>query len=436
MNIVQLTPGAGGMYCGNCLRDNALVAELRRQGHNALMLPLYLPLTLDETDQSAGTPVFFGGINVYLEQKFPWLRNMPGWLHKLLASPPLLKWAAGRAAKTRANEVGELTLSMFRGEQGNQARELDELVAWLKSQAPPDMVCLSNVLLIGMVRKLKSALRCRVTSMLAGEDSFLDNLPAAQRADAWSLLAERAQEVDWFIAPSDFYAQEMTRRLHLAPERVRVVPTGIGLEGYPAEPPPAPEPPVLGYFARMCREKGLGLLVDAFLEVRRRNRVPGLKLKIGGGCGPGDEPFVAEQRARLECAGLLRDVEFHPNLARAEKVAFLQSLSVFSVPALYGESFGLYLVEALAAGVPVVQPKVAAFPEIVVATGGGLLADPNPAAMADKIEELLLDPGKRRTLARAGHEAVHRHFNTSTMAATLLAIWQSPSGLERRHPAN
>ena len=79
MNFVQLTPGAGAMYCGGCLRDNALVAALRQQGHQVLMVPLYLPLTLDEQDQSAGSPIFFGGINVYLAQKAPLFREAPGW---------------------------------------------------------------------------------------------------------------------------------------------------------------------------------------------------------------------------------------------------------------------------------------------------------------------------------------------------------------------
>src|SRR5439155_14993766 len=104
MKIIQITPGAGAMYCGNCLRDNALVTALRKMGHDALMVPLYLPLTLDEGDQSAGTPIFFSGINVYLQQKLPLFSQAPDWFHNLFASRPLLKWAAGKAAKTRPEE--------------------------------------------------------------------------------------------------------------------------------------------------------------------------------------------------------------------------------------------------------------------------------------------------------------------------------------------
>src|SRR5215467_4818424 len=77
VKIIQITPGAGAMYCGNCLRDNALVEALRRLGHEVLMVPLYLPLTLDEPDQSTNTPIFFSGINVYLEQKSASFRRIP-----------------------------------------------------------------------------------------------------------------------------------------------------------------------------------------------------------------------------------------------------------------------------------------------------------------------------------------------------------------------
>ena len=86
MNIIQLTPGAGAMYCGNCLRDNALVAALRQMGHRVTLVPLYLPLTLEQEDQSAGTPLFFGGVNVYLEQKFRLFRHAPFWFRHLLSS--------------------------------------------------------------------------------------------------------------------------------------------------------------------------------------------------------------------------------------------------------------------------------------------------------------------------------------------------------------
>jgi glycosyltransferase involved in cell wall biosynthesis len=438
VNLLQLTPGAGAMYCGGCLRDNALVAALRKLGHQVLMVPLYLPLTLDEEDQSAGTPLFFGGISVYLEQKSSLFRGAPGWLHDLFASPRLLKWAAGKAAKTRAADLGELTLSMLRGEAGNQARELEALIAWLKTQPQPDVLCLSNALLIGMVRRLKTELRAPVACALQGEDFFLDALPENHRAACWQALAERAAEVDLFIAPSRYFGDLMRERLCLAPDRVRVVYNGINLEGYgvegqkgtiPSPLAPHPSPPVLGFFARMCREKGLDTLVEAYLLLRQRGRVGNLKLRVGGSCGPADGAFVDSLRERLQANGLLGDVEFHPNLDRASKVAMLRSLSVFSVPALYGEAFGLYVIEALAAGVPVVQPRTAAFPELIEATGGGILcAAGNAQALSEALETLLLDPTRMRALGEAGRRAVTERFSAEAMAQGLVQAYSKLAG--------
>ena len=262
MNLLQLTPGAGAMYCGGCLRDNALVAALRKLGHQALMVPLYLPLTLDEEDQSAGTPVFFGGINVYLQQKTALFRGAPGWLHDLFSSRRLLTWAAGKAAKTRPADLGELTLSMLRGETGNQAREIEELISLLMTQPRTDVITLSNALLIGMARRLKSELHVPVACALQGEDSFLDSLPESHRGECWRTLAERAAEVDLFVAPSRYFGNLMRERLGLPADRVRVVYNGINLEGYAVEGQKADgrwqmadskekSIPTLGFFARM-----------------------------------------------------------------------------------------------------------------------------------------------------------------------------------------
>ncbi len=426
VNIVQITPGAGGMYCGGCFRDNALVAALRKLGHDTLMLPLYLPLTLDEQNQSEGTPIFFSGVNVYLEQKLPWFRRAPAWLHRTLASPKLLKLLGGMAGNTRAEDVGELTVSMLRGEEGNQAREVDELVTWLKAHHRPDVLSLSNVILAGMARRLKQELRVPIVCMLQGEDTFLDGLPQAQRALAWKILSERASEIDLFIAPSRYFADLMARRLNLAAERVRVVHNGINLEGYERARPQVKvgRAPVLGYFARMCAEKGLGLAVDAFIELKKRGLTPNVKLHVGGGCGPGDEPFVEEQKGRLDAAGVLSDVIFFPNVSRAEKISFLESLDVFCTPALYGEAFGLYVIEAMAAAVPVVQPRHAAFPELIEATGGGVIAEPNATALAMAIEDLLLNTPRARAFGEAGRRAVLEHFNVQRMAEGVLNVYR------------
>ena len=425
MNLVQITPGAGGMYCGNCFRDNALVAALRRQGHQAWMVPLYLPMTLDETSTRQETPTFFGGLNVFFDQKLSWYRKAPPWMRRLLNSPALLKFAAGKAAKTQAADVGDLTVSMLEGEQGNQARDLEELVQWLQQQGKPDVVFLSNALLVGFARRLREALGTRVICFLQSEESYLDSIPEPWSSRAWETLARRAVDVDGWISPSRYFADRMGGRLQIASNKMRVVPNGIHLQGYSelserkAKQPG--DPITLGFFARMCADKGLDIVVDAFLKLRGQNRIPQLRLKIGGGCGPSDEPYVAQQRQKVSAAGAMDAVTFHPNVSREEKIAFYASCDVLSVPARMSESFGLYVIESLAAGTPLVQPSVSTFPELLSDTGGGILCGPNTSdALASALQPLLQNPSQLRLLGQRGRDAVLSRYNDDTMARDIL----------------
>jgi glycosyltransferase involved in cell wall biosynthesis len=310
-------------------------------------------------------------------------------------------------------------------------------MGWFKGQARPDVICLSNVLLAGMARRLKAELGSLVVCNLQGEDYFLDQLPLPHREAAWSLLAERTAEIDCFIAPSKYFGELMGRRLKLPRERVRVVANGINLEGYePAEGLSGRSGPVLGYFARMCPEKGLDLLVEAFLLLKRRPATQALRLRVGGSCSGTDVAFVAGLRRRLVSAGVSGDVEFHTNADRGAKLALLKSFSVFSVPAHYGEAFGLYLLEAWATGLPVVQPRTAAFPELIELTGGGLLVEPrNASALADGIEALILDPERARRLGEAGRSAVLAEFSDRRMVDRMIAALEGAHAGHGSSPA-
>jgi len=341
----------------------------------------------------------------------------------------LLKWIGSKAAGTRPEHLGDLTLSMLRGEAGNQARELNELIAWLKSQPGPDVICLSTALLMGMARRLRSELNAPVMCMFQGEDVFLDTLSPPYREQCWNELAARAKEIDLIATPSRYFADLMAKRLSLDSGSVAVAPNGINLGAFKESERPSPTRPdavpVIGYFARMCADKGLDLLVDAYIQIRKARTIESVKLKIGGSCGPADEKFVNELRARLSGEGFLDDVEFCPNPDHAGKIAFLQSLSVFSVPARFGEAFGLYVIEAMAAAVPLVQPRLGAFPELLDATGGGLLYDPkDPGALADTLRQLLLDPSRQRALGDAGRAAVTAKYSSQAMANQMIEIFQ------------
>jgi glycosyltransferase involved in cell wall biosynthesis len=419
MRIVQITPGTGNFHCGSCLRDLAMVKELRRRGHDVVVVPLYLPL-VSEDDSLPDSPIFFGGINVYLQHKLPLLRHTPRWMDRWLDSPGLLRRATRGDRMTSARDLGELTLSMLQGEEGTQVKELRRLVDWLQSEPPPDILCLSNLLLAGMAGRLKKALGCPVVCTAHGEDGFLDSLASPYREQAWDRLREDARAIDLFIPVSAYYAGVVRDRVGVAPDRIRHIHNGIDLEGFAARDI-LPDPPVIGYLARLCAVKGLGTLVQAYVRLRANGRVPGAQLHVAGAMTAADQAFVDAQRHILDNAGCAADVRFLPNLSREEKLRFLRELSVFSVPATYGESFGMYVVEALACGVPVVQPDHAAFPELIAETGGGLLCAPDdPAALAEGLETLLLDPERNRRLGEAGRIRVLEHFSVGRMADDVL----------------
>jgi glycosyltransferase involved in cell wall biosynthesis len=404
------------------MRDNALALALRKQGQDALMVPMYLPPTLDEVSASEGAPLFYGGINVYLQQKIPLFRKTPRWIDKLFDSRSALKGAAKRAGMTRASELGDLTLSMLLGEEGNQAKELDRLLEWLSSEdGKADVVILSNALLMGLGRRIKET-GARVYCTLQGEDAFLDSLPEPERTQSWQTIGERGRDFDGFIAVSHYHRDLMVRRASLDKSKVHVVYNGIALDGY-EEPAQPQKPPVLGYLARLYPPKGVGTLVDAYIQIRKRNRIPGLRLHLCGAQTAGDITYGDELREKLARENLLEDVTFFPNVDRAEKIAFLKGLSALSVPATYGESFGLYVIEALAAGVPVVQPRHAVFPELLGETGGGVLYNPeDPEGLILAIETLLCDPEHARNLGLAGRKTVHERFHVDAMASQVLQV--------------
>ena len=408
------------MYCGNCFRDNALVTEFRRMGHDAIMVPLYLPLTLDEADQSKGTPIFFGGLNVYLSQKFKLFRKAPKWLRNIFNASIIIRSIGKIAGKTRGEDVGALTLSMIRGEEGNQLKELEELVAWIKESDKPDIICLSNALLIGMARRLREALSIPVICLLEGEDTFLDSLPSPEREKSWSEIQRRVADVSLFIAPTRYYLNVMADRAAIPRDRLVQIYNGINLAGYNTSPLPD-SPPVLGYFTRLCPEKGLDSLIDAYIKLRHSGRIPNLKLAVGGGCQPIDEPFVEEQKNKLRKARLMDEVTFEVNIDRDRKLKFYSQLTLLSVPALYGEAFGLYIVEAMASGVPIIAPNDASFPEMVEETGVGVIFKKDcKETLANTIEQLLLNPEQLKKHAKAGRTAAASTFNIQQMASSYI----------------
>ena len=219
MKIVHITAGAGGRICGTCLHDNALVKALRARGGDAILVPAYVPTTTDEENVAERT-VVMGGVNVWLQQHVPLFRHTPGFLDQPLDSRTLLAWLSGRTGSAKAADLGPLTASTLEGELGHQRKEVAKLARWLAREEKPDIVHLSNVLLIGLARSIRGATGARIVCSLSGEDVFIDSIPEPQRSRINDLLRERAADVDRFVAFNRFNAGFMGGRLGVPAARI------------------------------------------------------------------------------------------------------------------------------------------------------------------------------------------------------------------------
>ena len=420
MKVVHIVPGSGGtFYCQNCMRDAALVQALRRQGIDVVMVPMYLPMFTDGNPAQDHTPVFFGGINVWLQQQVPLFRKTPRWLDRLFDSKWMLRRAAKMEGTTSATGLGAMTLSMLEGSDGNQRKEVARLVQWLAEQEKPDVVHISNALLIGLAAEIKLALAVPVVCTLQDEDDWLDKIDPPFDLACWQAIAARCKDIDRFISVSRWFADRMSERLNIARDRIDVVHIGIDLNGY--EPAPLDlNPPVLGFLSRMSPALGLARLVDAFIELKKFQGLETLKLRATGGMVGSDHDFVSSLRKKLAQAGYENDAEFIEDFSREHRLAFLKSLSVLCVPVEQGEAFGTYIIEAMAAGVPVVQPDAGAFPELIEATGGGVIY----RDLVQTLRELLTDPAELRRLGQTGRAAVMKNFSVETMAQKMISVYK------------
>jgi glycosyltransferase involved in cell wall biosynthesis len=425
MKIAYITAGAAGMYCGSCMHDNTLVAALAGQGHEALLIPTYTPIRTDEPDVSQKR-VFFGGINVFLQQKLALFRHTPWSFDRLLDAPGLLRWVSRFAVKTQAEDLGDLTISMLKGEHGYQRKEVAKLVHWLATELRPDIINLTNALLSGLVHELKERLPVPILCTLQGDDIYLEALPEPYRSECLALIRDHCRQIDGFIATSAYYADFMTGYFAIPRERIHVVYPGLNLAGHGSPRPGTNNRPfTIGYFARICPEKGLHVLAEAFRILRQMPGAPHCRLRVSGWLGENHRPYFDRIQQELHAAGLLADFEHAESPDHSSKVRFLQSLDVLCVPTVYREPKGLYVLEALANGIAVVQPRHGSFPELIEATGGGLLVNPDdPQDLANTLRQLMDNVAHREELGRKGKEAVHQHFHADRMARDTAEVYR------------
>lgn len=434
MKIAYLGAGAAGRYCGACLHDNTLAAALAALGEEILLIPTYTPLRTDEENVSYSR-VFFGGVNVYLQQKSALFRHTPWFIDAVFDSPRLLAWLSRMSSGMEARQLGELTISTLQGEHGRQRKEINKLTHWLARDFKPDAVHLSNSMLAGSARQIRQRLGVPIVCGLAGEDIFLEALAEPHYSEARRLLKERARDIDAFVALNDYYADFMAEYLDVPRSRIEVIRHGLSLAGHGTRPPRAGRADAtmtIGYFARVAPEKGLHLLVEAFAMLREDEQLPPLRLRVAGYKSPADEPYYEAIVRRAEQLGFAERFEYAGELDRAAKIDFLQSLDVMALPTVYHESKGISVLEALANAVPVVLPAHGTFPEYIDDTGGGVLCEPeNPRSLADKLGELIRDPALADEFGLRGQTAIRERYTAEAMAAAHRNLYRRLAGKQQ-----
>jgi glycosyltransferase involved in cell wall biosynthesis len=441
LRIAILAAGAAGMYCGSCIRDNQLALALKRLGHDVVMIPLYTPVKTDVESASIDT-VFYGGVNTWLQHATRIFRKTPRALDWLLDRPWLLSLAGNYGAQTSPARLGDFTLDILRGETGNTSKELRRLIHFLKTDLKPQVISLPNLMFIGAARLLKRELNAPIICELTGEDIFLGAMSEPHKSQARQIIRDRAKDVDKFVATSRYYATEMSRYLDVPEDQIEVVYPGLPEDYIQAQSqiaavePAKPDnrnsqiPPTVGYLARICPEKGIDQLVDAMLVLKQMKGFEKTKLKTAGYLGKAHIRWYADLERRIKNSPLAPDYNYLGEVDRAKKLQLLDTIDVLSVPTAYPESKGLYVLESLARGTPVVLPHHGSFPELIEQTGGGVTHPPADAqSLANALADMLSNPAKRKERGEAGRDAVRDRFLDTHMAGAMLNVFRSALAL-------
>jgi glycosyltransferase involved in cell wall biosynthesis len=426
VNISILAAGAGGMYCGSCMRDSALAHGLRNIGHVVTLIPLYTPLR-NERDIGTTGEVFYGGVNVYLQHATRVFRHTPRILDWVFDRPWLLNMAGRMANQQSPAELAGLTIDILRGEDGAEAKELHRLTEFLRDSIKPDVIVLPNLMFVGMAREFRRRLGVPIVCELTGEDIFLDQMKPADRAKVRDIIRTRSRDVTRFVATSEYYARRMADYLGISIADIDVIYTGLSPE-YFAPPTRAADekrPPTIGYVARQCPEKGLGLLIEAMTMLRGKPNLWDVRLKIAGYVGNRDAKWVKALKKRASDAGMDDRVEWQGEIGMDEKIRLLDSIDVFTMPTTIPEPKGIPVLEAMARGAAVVAPDHGAFPELIKLTGGGSLVRPgDPEALADGLAAMFSGDFRRKEIGDAAQRIVRERFTERKMAYQMLELFE------------
>lgn len=406
MKIAIITAGGAGMFCGSCMQDNTVARALRLAGEDVVLIPTYTPIRVDEENVSANR-VFMGGINVYLDSAVPGWHLLPGWMTSWLNHPATVRWLTRFGSDPDPSKLGKLTLDMLNGAAGPQQRELRTLVSYLCGDLQPDVILFSNSLLSGVLSELRPKFPGKIICLLQGDDIFLEALDNRWKRPVMEQLRRNCTLFDGFLTHSGYYRDFMADYLKLDGNRIRQIPLTIDTDECPGPADvahaecrgvPADETFRIGYFARICPEKGVQNLLEAACTVLPH--VPGARVDIAGYLPPRHrqwfERYLREAREkvphRIHWLG-------SPD-TRTEKLQIISRFNLLCVPTEYHEPKGLFVLEAGLVGVPVLLPRHGVFPELAEKLKHGMLYDPtSKTGLSDALRTAIEQyPSKPRDL--------------------------------------
>ncbi len=414
------------MYCGACARDLSLVLGLRARGHDVSVVPLYTPLRVDGDEPSPIDPVFLGGINLLLQQRSALFRRIPAKLDRFLDNASLLRLVSRLAISTRASELGEMAVAMLRGPDGPFRKEYRRLLDHLQRRAPPDAIVITNTMLLGLAPELKQRLPAPIVCQVQGEDAFVGGMPEPHRCRAEQLIRDNARLVSLFVAPNQGYARQMACYLRVPEADVRVVRTGVLAHTYAGSGSRHREPFTIGYLSGIAEGKGLDLLVEAWRALAE-SEGRDARLRVAGRVL--DRAYWRRIRRSVGERDHAERFEYVGEVELEDKVRFLQRCSAFCVPSRYAEVRGLAVMEAMAAGVPVVVPDAGVYPEMLSLTGGGLLfGSEDVNELAAHLAHLIDDADEADRLGREGAAGVAEHCSMEQSVDSMAAVLEEAVG--------
>jgi len=422
IKVAYLVTGSGdSFYCGNCHRDRLYVSSLKHTGKiNIIGVPLYLPPIGSDFGDEIESPVFFGAVSLFLRERVKMFEHMPGFMDKILDAPPFLKLAARKAGATRTEGFEETTINMIRGDMASTSKEARRLADFLSEGGKPDIIHLANALIMGLGRQLKELLGSKIVCSLQNEDEWIDEMVEPYRSQAWDLIHKGSSNIDLFISPSEYYKQVVIEKTGIEADNIHVVPSGLD-EDIPIYNDKKRLNPAIGYYSRLSYQNGLDKLVDAYIEIMKNRRIPSLELHICGGYTADNKSFIKEQIRKIRKSGYDDRVKIYPSFSGKQKEEFFNLISLMSVPVRKYDAYGLYILTANSAGVPVVQPATGAYPEIIEQTGGGVLYSPDTVIkLGDTICETLENSEKIREMSTRGRAAIEEKLSSANMAEKLI----------------